>query len=1170
MNKYWDTLVFPLLTDRKPNHARTLSDDWPQFIRDSLVFCGYDPKVFGEFIIVVKEDGNGRQISTASITRFGTSYNPNLMVDARSRFWPACENLLPQHKTLPIRRALAITALKNYSRIINSDMLKDADVLSHPWDETDAGNVASDMKKMTESACMNFGQYFLERGVLQRQSVLSCLIDVIYDNETTELPQVTEQNNKLVSILGEQLDQIFDPLLEYSPEEVEIAYSSPPIEDFMYPPSYNNPKISSVVEELVQVQRNFCLSLVKLLQDLIIPLRIHVLSAAANCGIQKINRVFPPTIDEVTRINCILQDSLHKAAPFGYVEVTHVLRITIPYFYKALIRHEANMKHFLQRLNTFFEKNHKAIFENRIINKGNYTLREIDAIVSGSLVQLPRLRLIIKRMQETIIEERSKTINFEQEVPQELAQIQRNLDVATKVIDAFGLQEDTSANVDISQRIFTPTGKILTELASNWPAELQYGWLSRKVVGIFEVRNLEPLNPSHYIDVLVIFSDKILLLTVTDDDYYHDGARAGAKMKIADILLHSLVNGKPLPEVSSIASMQVSSWCDIDLLHITSHSIMHESKARRFIQLTGFDNHPFESKRQKSDTSICNFELLDQATTLQEISDLINKSKILYKNQPFHLFRSFGKTRCYLTAHNIKAYNDERCRSTTLVALNSNLRDPETLFQNFRNVFLLFQVYFTAEENIAIEMRVRDSDLLVVKSVKEESLAEELYALMMSSMSDVINSTLLRQCQSRLQSFITAYRSTHIPDDGFKFIQKGSMQKVTKDQSEQPKSILKKNLESGHHGLKSRHHERDAPKACLFSRIMKRLRRRKSANAPLDFPQLKLKDETNVDGTKVEYRHILVPSPTLQKLQDEELDTQARSEVATKHSIQENDTTRDQTILEDNSPLETDLIEVKPAYRFPYASSKESEFTLDKDNTFDAPKLNEITTRSSSNDLLIDLKENPQFSHFLSTYLYTDGEKNWTTITKLELGQEINSEISILKQMTDMDTEDVIEIDTSGSVYSEPNLNDVIAVAERFDDVVCELPSIKKSSEALKLSRDVSSHSLTPSLAAYELGQAMNFNFSAKNLALLSSDEEYFSTDERSIVYDPQNSPASACFSDDTIVIDSQPPKVDDAATMHGDESGKAESSTGMPKSETFYLGNFDSIAYLSKLLSNT
>ena len=101
------------------------------------------------------------------------------MVDARSRFWPACENLLPQDRKIPIRRALAITALKNYSKLINNNNLVDDEVSSHPWDETDAGNLASDMKQITDSSSVEFGQFFIERGVLQNQSIHSYIIDVL-------------------------------------------------------------------------------------------------------------------------------------------------------------------------------------------------------------------------------------------------------------------------------------------------------------------------------------------------------------------------------------------------------------------------------------------------------------------------------------------------------------------------------------------------------------------------------------------------------------------------------------------------------------------------------------------------------------------------------------------------------------------------------------------------------------------------------------------------------------------------------------------------------------------------------------------------------------------------------------------------------------------------------
>lgn len=1177
MNEYWDTAVFPLLTDNATKDTHTLSNDWPQMISGSLVFCGYDPKVFGELIIIVKEHRKRKEISTASITRFGTSYYPNLMVDARSRFWPACENLLPQDQKIPIRRALAITALKNYSKLINKNNLVDDEVSSHPWDETDAGNIASDMKQMTDSSSLDFGKFFIERGVLQNQSIPSYMVDVLYDNQSVSQPHAAEQNNKLIATLGEQLDQIFDPLLEYSPEEVDIAYSPPSINDFRYPYGYNHPSIVSVIDELLEIQQNFSLRLVRLLQDLIIPLRIHVLSAAAEIGIQKINRVFPPTIDEVTRINCILQDSLQKAAPFGYVEIIKVLGTTIPYFYKASIRHEANMKNFLQRFNKFYEKNREVVFENRIINKGGYTLREVDAIVSGSLVQLPRLKLLIKRLHGVVIDERTKSLNFETDSSNEMVQIEYYLENALRVIDAFGLQEDNSLKVDISQRIFTPTGKMLTELASEWPAELQYGWLSRKVVGIFELKNVEPTNPSYFIDVLVIFSDKILVLTVTDETYYDD-SNPRKHMRVSDILLHSLVNGKPLPEHASIASMRVSSWCDINKIHTSYYSIVHGKETRNFLQLTGLDNENFGNNAEKENSRIFNFELFHHTSTVQEITDLINKSKILYKNQPFHLFRSCGKSRAYLTAHEVNAYRQERCRSPIALALNTNLEDMETLFLNFSNITLLFHLYFTdsKNENVVVGMYLKDSNVHIMEEVHIDNLPNTLYELIGANFLQVMNYSLLRVCQSKLANLVTSYRSLFLDDEIFKYIREEGDKRHRETKESETKLNSRKEQPPFTEKALVTNKQDPQRKISFFSRLFGRLNKGKLSK----WGDKRLSEPTEMrnepQGVKVEYKHLLVPSPTLHKLDGSKTSIldKARQEPVASPTVEQEEEWRHE-VTRDEPAREAGSYDMNSTFRFPHhtPSSEHTTFILDKDSIFDAPQRSKTKTSlpaSDSKEKIDQLKDDPHFAEFLRTYLYKDGENNWTTITKWELGQ-LNKEISTLKQLTTMDSQDVIEIESRDSSYSDSSLRE--AITEKYEDVLSDLPTKRFTPAKAAIGRDSSIQSITPSIAAYELGKAMDFNFSSQSLGNNSSGDEYFSTEEniQTKIQHDQRTPDSACFSDDTIVIDSIPTKILEAEAILSNEKQQAmRSGNSMTRDPSFYLGNFESMAYLSRLMSNS
>ncbi len=74
---------------------------------------------------------------------------------------------------------LAITALKNYSKLINNNNLVDDEVSSHRGTETDAGSLlASDsMKQITDSSSVEFGQFFIGL-FFKRQSIHSYMIDI--------------------------------------------------------------------------------------------------------------------------------------------------------------------------------------------------------------------------------------------------------------------------------------------------------------------------------------------------------------------------------------------------------------------------------------------------------------------------------------------------------------------------------------------------------------------------------------------------------------------------------------------------------------------------------------------------------------------------------------------------------------------------------------------------------------------------------------------------------------------------------------------------------------------------------------------------------------------------------------------------------------------------------
>lgn len=689
----------PLSGQFDPNNDDKMNSssvsDWLSVFPHAVFFAGYDEQLFDSVIVVVYENSKSGKICTLSITKFGVVLYQNLILDSRSRFWPSCENLLPEHQKSNVRRALAITMLKNYNRLMNHPGELSID---RHWDETNAGTLASSMGLLSLKKPLELGCKLLELGVVQSQAIQSVVVDVIY-NSSDEI--VVKKNNDLVFLLGEQLDQLFDPLLEYSPQQMDIQYSIPDPIDFIPPQISNNDLIDAIINEIVAVQTNFTMGLVNLLQNFVIPLRVYVLGTAkANSGISNINQVFPPTIDEITRINCILHGNLEKASKLGYMEVFKLMGVLLPYFYKAFIRHEANLKHFRSRLNRFYKRNKSTIFENEAINKGKFSLTEMDSIINGSLLELPRLKLILKRLYDTILQQKAGLLT-------EIEFIDKHYNNAIAVIDAFGYEESgNAANGFGSQhRIFTPTGKLLTELASSWPSELQYGWMSRKVVGIYELRAVK--QDVLDTDIMIIFSDHLMFLNILDDRYYSEEEEF-MKISLADVLMHSLINEKPLPSLSKFPSMHVKYWCKInDVIASSYRGFSSEGSTQdEFIRILNISEEGFMQTDAKENVRTLSYQISrsdDRVLLSNKIIELINKSKVLHKSQPFHLFKSQDSSfPIYSTAHELSCYSKEVSKSPYTLLLNYSNEDARNFFYSNPNVFLQLNLSFINDHTIHI------------------------------------------------------------------------------------------------------------------------------------------------------------------------------------------------------------------------------------------------------------------------------------------------------------------------------------------------------------------------------------------------------------------------------------------------------------------------------------
>lgn len=718
-----------------------LVSQWQSIFPTAAFFGGHDA-FFGPVVTMVFKNDATSKISTMSITKFGCNVFENLILDSTSRFWPACDNLKPEHRDSNVRKALAITNLKNYNKLWKN---KGQVPVTLAWDETNAGALASEMEVLVGRSPEELGTELLTLGLLQDYTISSTVVDVVYDNKNPANEEtIALANNKIVMLLGDQMDHLFDPLLEYSPQNMEYEYKVPMSPTL--PILHSHPTVKAILKELLDVQTHYTMDLVCASQDFIIPLRVDVLnsSSTSTIGISKVNLVFPPTIDEVTRINCIAHDALTQALHFGYMEVFKVLSAILPFFYTAYVRHQANLSKFHSRYAKFVYHNSAHVFESTEINKGGYTPRGLESIISGSIFELPRMKLIVKRLYDTISNEKERMRNFENKEDPESEELASHFNVIMEIIDSFGYHENEVEKT--KQRVFTPTGKLLTELATGWPTELQYGWMDRKVVGVFQVTNI--LNESNGPDeVLIIFSDHLLFIEIDNQ------SSKKSVLLLPEILMNSLINGKPLPKFSHFPKLKVKHWCTIDTLAVRSY----ETDSNQFLNFTTFGDNCFRSKDETSTLSVQNYKVIPDAETksptCQEIMDLICKAQVLSKSVPFHLFKSDDtQVRTYYCAHDRNDYEEELSRSSVMVFLNMTKADIKNTFEKCESAFFIYNVAFLNDHKLQLNgysrHKLDECEVDEIISVDDfngtlrESLSDTLEAMFRSSfLSPVMTST---------------------------------------------------------------------------------------------------------------------------------------------------------------------------------------------------------------------------------------------------------------------------------------------------------------------------------------------------------------------------------------------------------------------------------------------
>ncbi|XBW37735.1 hypothetical protein QEN19_003317 [Hanseniaspora menglaensis] len=664
------TNIFNIL---QPN-SNTLKDSikFHHIFSNSCIIKSEDDFLLKKFIAIIYNiEKKPNSFCCFIIDKYGSTFHKNLDISEKSKYYEAIHNLPSKHSDLNVSKCLAAAILQKYAYILekypnfveNKEQLNPI-TASKAIEKSEL--IETDNEVTPLQICLKIQQFSL----LNERQISSNFIDVVYD--TDSFIDKMEQNNYLVSFLGEQLEQLFNPLTEYSPEEMEQVYKP----DSSSTHIQETEIVKSIIKELISVQTYFTIDLVKFLTKFIIPLRIAINKKEINnLSTSKFNAVFPPTIDEVTRINCIFLDALKVSSEYSLKELIKSVYQTIQYFYKAYTRHEAATKNFNTKLTNFLE-----IYNiSKIVDTNFYNFLKIDTIINAPQEKLFKIKLILERLIKKKENDIDNPIDLE---------IKQQYNHILDIIDQFGIEkkdEDHGKESVYQQRVFTPSGKLLTELATNWPAELQYKWLKRKVVGIFDCIN----EYTGFKNCIVIFSDYIVCLELQEEyDILNNPL-------LSNILMNSLINEKPLP--LNFPKLNVYSYCKVSDTLITAYG----GKGQLRMDLLNKEKPLY-------------LQLINPTDSTEYICELVTKACILCKSSAFHLFKqtySLKKSNedkrfnCYITAHDLKNFKNEKIKSHFAVFLNVSVTQS-ILIEN--GIYYGFFVNNVDDNNVKITILSQD------------------------------------------------------------------------------------------------------------------------------------------------------------------------------------------------------------------------------------------------------------------------------------------------------------------------------------------------------------------------------------------------------------------------------------------------------------------------------
>lgn len=404
----------------------------------------------------------------------------------------------------------------------------------------------------------------------------------------------------------------------------------------------------------------------------------------------------------------------------------------------------------------------------------------MESIIHFSL-HLTKIKLVLERL-----------IKIVEWTPEELTSVNEFYLSAVGTIDSFGRERQVSP---YDNRIFTPTGKLLVEISKGWPQELEYGWINRRVVSIFDVEDVTSDDKS-IINIIFIFTDSVVItrpiepVSMTSDSGIH-------KPSIADMLMHSMINSMPLINVPDLV---VVGWAPIEDVHFANYgspmnlamyitgnglklntttpaegaaasqnpstSTPAYSSIHRLMKKQSYSSHgpaAATGPQPKAFTNLKIFRLIRPGIDADIVANYISKAKIMNKTQPFHLFQSCQPNlTTFATVHEYQGYRLESRKCP--IAIFANLKISPSLLDSYNLIACIgVQIY---NSNLVLIRVVSKLGYETKKVVRKENFAvnisshiARIYSLYFSSTNEYATEMIV-QNNTELSEYLVKFATT--------------------------------------------------------------------------------------------------------------------------------------------------------------------------------------------------------------------------------------------------------------------------------------------------------------------------------------------------------------------------------------------------------------------------